>query len=137
MCADLRKGAQQSDASVGDTVLLRQDTTDKFSTTLSLTPHKIISKTGNKVLVEYPTRAQYVRNTTFVKKHEGLKSEEGETQGAKDTKINEAREREAMFVSDMHTVQGLNRVNTFMLVMILQREVHTLQDLLNSLSSKK
>ena len=45
---------------VGDTVLLRQDKTDKFSTTFNATPHKIISRTGNKVVVVSPTGVYYV-----------------------------------------------------------------------------
>lgn len=69
--ADMRRGARQSEVTVGDTVLLRQDKADKFTTTFNATPHKIISKTGNKVVVESPTGAQYARNTTFVKKYEG------------------------------------------------------------------
>lgn len=57
--------------SVGDIVLVRQDKTDKLTTTFNASPHKIISKTGNKVVVQSPTGAQYARNTTFVKKYEG------------------------------------------------------------------
>ena len=67
--ADTRRGAQQSEAGVGDTVLLRQDKTGKLTTTFNATPHKIISRTGNKVIVESPTGARYARNTTFVKKY--------------------------------------------------------------------
>ena len=53
------RGAHLSEVGVGETVLLRQDKTDKFSTTFNATPHKIISRTGNKVVVESPTGARY------------------------------------------------------------------------------
>lgn len=81
--ADTRRGAQQSEIGVGDTVLLRQDKTDKFTTTFNATPHKIVSRTGNKVVVEAPTGARYARNTTFVKRYETEPNPEtfqGETQ---------------------------------------------------------
>ena len=54
---------------VGDQVLLKQDKTDKFSTTFNKTPHKVISKDGNNVVVRSPSGATYSRNTTFVKKY--------------------------------------------------------------------
>lgn len=101
--ADTRRGAQQSEVSVGDTVLLRQDKTDKFSTTFNATPHKIISRTGNKVVVESPTGARYARNTTFVKKYKGVElgqgtfREEEETQGAENTEMDKVLEE------DIHT----------------------------------
>lgn len=96
--ADTRRGAQQSEVSVGDTVLLRQDKTDKFSTTFNTTPPKIISRTGNKVVVESPTGARYSRNTTFVKRYEGNELRQGTFQGqgekqeTEDTEIREATE---------------------------------------------
>lgn len=97
MYADSSRGAQHSEVSVGDTVLVRQDKTDKLTTTFNATPHRIISKTGNKVVVESPTGAQYARNTTFVKKYEGhdltqdMLYEQGETSGAESIDHGERR----------------------------------------------
>ena len=66
---DNKNRAKPSDVSVGDQVLLKQDKTDKFTTTFNKTPHKIISKDGNNVVVQSPSGATYSRNTTFVKKY--------------------------------------------------------------------
>ena len=89
--ADTHRGAQLSEVNVGDTVLLRQEETDKLSTMFNATPHKIISRTENMVVVvESQTGARYARNTTFVKKYEGngLKQgtfqEKGKIQEAED-----------------------------------------------------
>lgn len=62
--ADERRKAQYSKVDIGDTVLIQQDRVDKFSTPFHPTPHKIVSKTGNQVVVESPTGARYKRNTT-------------------------------------------------------------------------
>lgn len=92
--ADTTRGARHSEVSVGDTVLVRQDKTDKLTTTFNATPHKIISKTGNKVVVQSPAGAQYARNTTFVKKYERLRqdthTEQEETSGAESIGPSEA-----------------------------------------------
>lgn len=61
--------AEYSDVTVGDQVLLKQDKIDKFSTTFNNTPHKVISKDGNNVVVKSSSGAIYSRNTTFVKKY--------------------------------------------------------------------
>lgn len=67
--ADIKKRAKHSDVTVGDQVLLRQDKVDKFSTTFNNTPHTVIKKDGNNVVVKSPSGATYSRNTTFVKKY--------------------------------------------------------------------
>ena len=54
---------------VRDQVLLKQDKIDKLSTTFNKTPHKVISKDSNNVVVKSPSGAMYSRNTTFVKKY--------------------------------------------------------------------
>ena len=67
--ADNKNRAKHSDVTVGDQVLLKQDKVDKFSTTFNKTPHKVIKKNGNNVVVKSPSGATYSRNTTFVKKY--------------------------------------------------------------------
>lgn len=67
--ADERRHARYSDVKVGDTVLVRQEKTDKLTTPFNATPHKVVSKSGNQVTVETPTGARYKRNTTFVKRY--------------------------------------------------------------------
>lgn len=59
--ADHRRGAKTSDIEVGDQVLVRQDKTDKFTTTFHSTPHKVVHKEGNSVVVQSPTgvRTEY------------------------------------------------------------------------------
>ncbi len=66
--ADNRQSAKTSDIEVGARVLVRQDKTDKFTTTFHSTPHKDIHREGNSVIVQSPTGAKYTRNTIFVKK---------------------------------------------------------------------
>lgn len=66
--ADHRRGAKTSDIEDGDQVLMRQDKTDKFTTTVHSTPHKVVRKEGNSVVVQSPTGVKYARNTTSVKK---------------------------------------------------------------------
>ena len=65
--ADQRRGAKPSSVRVGDEVLVKQDKVDKFTTTFNPTPHTVVSKKGNNVVVESPSGAQYSRNTTHVK----------------------------------------------------------------------
>ena len=74
--ADERRGARYSQVDVGDTVLIQQDKVDKFTTPFNATPHKVVNKTGNQVVVESPTGARYRRNTTHVKKYVTLKPTE-------------------------------------------------------------
>ncbi|CAL9684591.1 unnamed protein product [Knipowitschia caucasica] len=65
--ADQRRGAKPSPVQVGDEILLKQDKVNKFTTTFNHTPHTVVSKNGNNVVVESPSGAQYSRNTTHVK----------------------------------------------------------------------
>ena len=67
--ADERRNATYSNVDLGDQVLVRQEKVNKFSTPFCSTPHTIVSKTGNSVIVESPHGAQYSRNTTHVRKY--------------------------------------------------------------------
>ncbi|KAJ8344863.1 hypothetical protein SKAU_G00290560 [Synaphobranchus kaupii] len=89
--ADERHGAKYSDVDVGDTVLVKQEKTDKLTTPFNTTPHKVVSKAGSQVVVESPTGARYSRNTTFVKKYTSARetpAEEEKPQGAEDSTSN-------------------------------------------------
>ncbi|KAJ8375480.1 hypothetical protein SKAU_G00060600 [Synaphobranchus kaupii] len=90
--ADERRRAQRSEIEVGDTVLVRQDKVDKFTTPFNATPHKVVSKAGSHVIVESPTRARYTRNSTFVKKYrttgpEETTHEQDDTQGVEEVMV--------------------------------------------------
>jgi len=66
--ADRAANAKPSDIAVGDQVLVRQERKDKFSTPFNPTPYRVVSKTGNSVMVEAPGGTQYSRNTSHVKR---------------------------------------------------------------------
>ena len=66
--ADKAANAKSSDITVGDQVLVRQERKDKFSTPFNPTPYRVVSKTGNSVVVEAPSGTQYSRNTSHVKR---------------------------------------------------------------------
>ena len=66
--ADKAANAKPSDIAVGDQVLVRQERKDKFSTPFNPTPHRVVSRTGNSVIVEAPGGTQYSRNTSHVKR---------------------------------------------------------------------
>lgn len=83
--ADEQRRAQYSKVDIGDTVLIQQDKMDKFTTPFNATPHKVVSKTGNQVVVESPTGARYWRNTTHVKRYETNRPKE--TLGAEDSLV--------------------------------------------------
>ncbi|KAJ8363309.1 hypothetical protein SKAU_G00121400 [Synaphobranchus kaupii] len=90
--ADERRRAQRSEIEVGDTVLVRQDKVDKFTTPFNTTPHKVVSKAGSHVIVESPTGARYTRNSTFVKKYrttgpEETTHEQDDTQGVEEVMV--------------------------------------------------
>lgn len=70
MIADTRRNARPSPINLGDEVLVRQDKQNKLITTFNEVPHTVVSKTGNSVVVEAPSGAQYSRNTTHVKRFE-------------------------------------------------------------------
>ena len=69
--ADKPANAKPSDITVGDHVLVRQERTDKFSTPFNPTPYRVVSKTGNSVIVEAPGGTQYSTNTSHVKRFMG------------------------------------------------------------------
>ena len=60
--------AKPSHIAVGDQVLARQERKDKLSTPFNPTPYRVVSKTGNSVIVEAPGGIQYSRNTSHVKR---------------------------------------------------------------------
>ena len=66
--ADKAANAKPSDITVGDQVLMRQERKDKFSTPFNPKPYRVVSKTGNSVIVEAPSGTQYSRNTSHVKR---------------------------------------------------------------------
>ena len=66
--ADKAANAKPSDIVVGDQVLVRQERKDKFSTPFNPTPYRVVSKTGNSVIVEAPGGTQYSRNTSHAKR---------------------------------------------------------------------
>ena len=69
--ADKAVNAKPSDITVSDQVLVRQERKDKFSTPFNPTPYRVVSKTGNSVIVEAPSGTQYSRNTSHVKRFMG------------------------------------------------------------------
>ncbi|KAJ8389700.1 hypothetical protein AAFF_G00114060 [Aldrovandia affinis] len=90
--ADERRGAKYSDVDIGDTVLVKQEKTDKLTTPFNTTPHKVVGKAGSQVVVESPTGARYSRNTTWVKKYTSARetpAEEETPQGAEDSTPND------------------------------------------------
>ena len=52
----------------GDTVLLKQDRTNKLTPTFKPELFRVLNKAGNSVVVESPDGVQYRRNSTNVKK---------------------------------------------------------------------
>ena len=67
--ADIHRGASPSSIELGDEVLVQQDKTNKLSTAFNPNLCKVISKTGNSLVVESPTGKQYSRNTSHVKQY--------------------------------------------------------------------
>ncbi len=55
-------------------MLVRQDKTDKFTTTFHSTSHKVIHREGSSVIVQSPTGAKYAQKTTFVKKFHSMET---------------------------------------------------------------
>ena len=60
--ADIHSGGSPSSIELGDDVLVQQDRTNKLSTAFNPNPFKLVSKTGNSLVVESPTGNQYSRN---------------------------------------------------------------------------
>ena len=68
--ADKKRNAKESDISPGDKVLVKQERQDKLSTPFAPGPHKVVTKTGNSVVIESPDGVQLKRSNTHVKKYE-------------------------------------------------------------------
>ena len=68
--ADKKRNAKESDISPGDKVLVKQKRQNKLSTPFASEPHKVVTKTGNSVVIESADGVQLKRNNTHVKKYE-------------------------------------------------------------------
>ena len=66
--ADTQHRASHSNVEAGDEVLVKQDKTNKLSTAFNPNPFKVISKSGNSLVIESPAGNQYSRNTSHVKR---------------------------------------------------------------------
>ena len=64
---DMHRRASPVSIELGDEVLVQQDKTNKLSTAFNLNPLKVVSKTGNSLVVESPIGNQCSRNTSHVK----------------------------------------------------------------------
>ena len=73
---DTKRNARYSDVDLGDQVLVRQDKSDKLTSTFATMQHTVVKKHGNSLVVQSPTGATYSRNTSLVKKF--VKSDGGE-----------------------------------------------------------
>ncbi|PFX23119.1 Transposon Tf2-6 polyprotein [Stylophora pistillata] len=69
--ADLKRGATPKSISVGDTVLVKAEKTNKLSTNFNPDPFKVVHKTGSEVTLRNETGIELKRNTVFVKKYNG------------------------------------------------------------------
>ena len=57
--ADIHRRASPSSIELGDEVLVQQDKTNKLSTAFNPNPFKVVSKTGNSLVLDSPTGNQY------------------------------------------------------------------------------
>ena len=57
--ADKAANAKPADITVSDQVLVKKERKGKFSTPFNPTPYRVVSKTGNGVIVEAPGGNQY------------------------------------------------------------------------------
>ncbi|XP_021343899.1 uncharacterized protein K02A2.6-like [Mizuhopecten yessoensis] len=64
---DEKRRARESDLKVGETVLVKQKRTDKFSTPFCPEPYTLIEKNGNSCTVMSNNGVCYRRNSTFMK----------------------------------------------------------------------
>ncbi len=82
--ADQRRNAKVSGIEVGDIVLLKQEKSDKFSTTFEPDPYTVISKNGSNVVLQSSSGTVYSRNSSHIKKYipatEGNQTETSLTQ---------------------------------------------------------
>ena len=67
--ADTQRRASHSNVEAGDEVLVKQDKTNKLSTAFNPNLFKVISKSGNSLVIESPAGNQYSRNTSHVKRY--------------------------------------------------------------------
>ncbi|PFX23985.1 Retrovirus-related Pol polyprotein from transposon 17.6 [Stylophora pistillata] len=66
--ADLKRGTTPKSISVGDTVLVKAEKTNKLSPNFNPDPFKVVHKTGSEVTLRNETGIELKRNTVFVKK---------------------------------------------------------------------
>ena len=59
-----------SEMCIRDRVLVKQERQNMLSTPFALEPHKVVTKTGNSVVIESPDGVQLKWNNTHVKKYE-------------------------------------------------------------------
>ena len=64
-----RRNAKVSGIEVGDIVLLKQEKSDKFSTTFEPDPYTVISKNGSNVVLQSSSGTVYSRNSSHIKKY--------------------------------------------------------------------
>lgn len=68
MYADARRKAKPSDIAQGDEVLVKQRKGNKLSTTFNPNPMKVLSKSGNSVVIKSNQGVVYQRNVHHLKK---------------------------------------------------------------------
>jgi hypothetical protein len=64
--ADTVRRASERELHPGETVLVRQEKGDKFSTNFSPRPHQVLSKCGSAVIMKTPEGKNMMRNSSFV-----------------------------------------------------------------------
>ena len=65
--ADMKRQACENDMKVGDSILVKQEKENKFSTTFHPRPFMLVQKNGNSVHIDSDTSNIYKRNMTEVK----------------------------------------------------------------------
>lgn len=80
--ADEKRGAKQSDISLGDTVLMRREIQGKLDTPFHPEPCQVVQKAGSKITVETPKGATVSRNSSFFKKFQDSESADQSDHGA-------------------------------------------------------
>ena len=66
--ADKHRGAQESDISVGDKILIEQKRENKLSTPYQPMPYEVVSKEGNSIIAKSEDGVEVQRNTLHTKK---------------------------------------------------------------------
>ena len=67
--ADARRGATSKFIRIGDTVLLKAEKSNKFSTNFRPSPFKVVQKTGIEVTVRNEAGEEFRRNAAFIKQY--------------------------------------------------------------------